>query len=245
MGVIVPASAKDPNREPPARKGKALLSRMHRWLVSNPGVARLLNYHAERERVQEYWRSPTDSWNRPERYLDERASRQFLVQLVSKYLPDNSRILEIGCNAGANMDHLFRAGFRDLAGIEINPEAVRLLTESFPTMAASVEIYNATVEDVIRGIPSQSFDLIYTMAVLEHLHTESEWVFREMVRVTRRFILPIEDERSSGWGHFRRDYAEVFEGLGMSQVGLADCGGIEGLGERFTARVFAKDERAV
>jgi hypothetical protein len=136
--------------------------------------------------------------------------------------------------------HLFRAGITKLGGIEINAEAVKLLRQTFPDVASHAEIYNAAVEDVIRTLPYGAFNIVFTMAVLEHIHRDSEWTFREMARVAKDYLITIEDEKSSGWGHFRRNYRKVFERFGMEQVELVDCGGVEGFGAGFFARVFAK-----
>ncbi len=224
---------------------KTVLARVQGRLTSSPVGARLLGYHARRENLQNYWRHPQDDWNLPQRYLNERASRQFIVEIVRRYANANWTVFEIGCNAGANLDRLFRAGFTRLGGIEINPEAVKLLSETFPELASQVEIYDAAVEEVIQTIPDDAFDIIFTMAVLEHIHRDSEWTFQEMARIARRYLITIEDEKSSGWGHFPRNYRKVFERLGLAQVESMNCRSIEGLGDRFVARVFEKRPRLV
>lgn len=216
------------------------LIRLHRRLVSTPVGARLLRYHGKGRELQEYWRNPPDDWNLPGRYASANISSLFLVELVRKHATPESRILEIGCNAGRNLDYLFRAGFIRLGGIEINEEAVRLLRRNFPNVAANAEIHQGSVEATIRTIEDEAFGVVFTMAVLEHVHSDSEWVFREMVRVTSDYLITIEDEKSYGWGHFTRDYRKVFESLGMTEIASISCRGIEGLGERFFARVFVK-----
>ena len=102
----------------------------------------MTSYQTQRENLQNYWRHPRDDWNLPQRYLSERASRQFIVDIVQRCAKPDWVILEIGCNAGANLDHLFRAGFTKLGGIEINTEAVTLLRETFPELASHAEIHN-------------------------------------------------------------------------------------------------------
>jgi len=200
----------------------------------------VLGYHGGKEDIHSYWRDPRDEWNLPGRYLSERASRRFIVDIVRRHARPDWKVLEIGCNAGANLNQLFRAGFTKLGGIEINAKAVKLFKETFPEVASHAEIYNAPVEDVIRTIPDGAFNIVFTMAVLEHIPKDSEWAFREMVRVAKDYLVTIEDERSSGWGHFRRNYRKVFERLGMEQVEFVDCGDIDGLGDGFHARVFEK-----
>lgn len=225
------------------RRAQANVLRIHSRFVSTTLGARLLGYHGSRESVLAYWKRPTDDRNQPRRYLNENASRQFLTELVRSHIDPSCSLLEIGCNAGANLEHLYRAGFTRLAGIEINPDAVRLLKEAHPEMRSHAVIYNAAVEDVIRTLPDRGFDLVFTMAVLEHIHKESEWVFEEIVRITARYLITIEDERSSGWGHFRHNYGRIFRGLGLEESSVMDGRGMAGLGEGFVARVFSRRPR--
>jgi hypothetical protein len=56
------------------------------------------------------------------------------------------------------------------------------------------------VEDVVKSFGDRTFDLVFTMAVLEHIHTTSEWVFEEIVRITNRYVVTIEDERGTAGG---------------------------------------------
>jgi len=219
---------------------KSFLTRIAARFMSGSVGSRVPGHHTQRENLQNYWRNPRDDWNLPERYLNDHASRQFIVDIVRRYAESDWTVLEIGCNAGANLDRIFRAGFTRLGGIEINAEAVRLLKETFPELAAHTEIHNAPVEDVIRTIPDGAFDIVFTMAVLEHIHKDSEWTFREIARIPNAYLITIEDEKSSGWGHFRRNYRRVFEKLGLEQIESMNCRGIEGLGDGFVARVFER-----
>jgi hypothetical protein len=75
------------------------------------------------------------------------------------------------------------------------------------------------------------------MAVLEHIHTTSEFVFAEMVRIGRALIT-IEDERSMSERHFPRNYADVFTALGLRELEHHRCE-THGLPPGFVARVFS------
>lgn len=150
------------------------------------------------------------------------------------------KILEIGCNAGRNLNHLFQAGFSDLSGIEINERAVQLLKQSFPEMADHTAIYNAPVEESICQFGDGEFDIVFTMAVLEHIHRDSTWIFPEIVRIAKDYLVTIEDERGLSARHFPRNYKRVFESLGMKQIEGTRCDEIAELGSSFYARAFAK-----
>jgi SAM-dependent methyltransferase len=187
---------------------------------------------------QDFWRCSHD----PRRYLNASHERtDALVTAIQALNVECPAILEIGCNAGRNLFGLWDAGYRDLTGIEINPAAIRCMREARPEC-----IINAVphaVEDVIRQMPTDYYDVVFTMAVLMHLHPKSNWVLGEMVRTCAHYIMTIEHETScrfDGQGiqrHFPRPYSGIFRSLGMAELrhqkGVGDL-------SAFTLRVFEK-----
>jgi hypothetical protein len=92
----------------------------------------------------------------------------------------------------------------------------------YPDLLPAVTMYNAPVEDVIRGLADDSFGAVFTMAVLEHIHPDSDWIFAEMVRVCRGVIVTIEGREEPDVAPFPLDYRSIFESLGMIQVREGD-----------------------
>jgi SAM-dependent methyltransferase len=89
------------------------------------------------EELHHYWRKPYDGDNLPRedysgKKRDEKLRSTLLVDLVRKYVSEDARILEIGCNVGRNLHFLFESGFRNLEGIEISEDAVKLVKDTFP-----------------------------------------------------------------------------------------------------------------
>ena len=200
-----------------------------------------LTHRKTREEIHTYWKQPWDRANLPKDYLVEGERSKFLVNLVKKYAEPQSRILEIGCNVGRNLNYLFFAGFKQLAGIEINEEAVKLLRQAYPEMARHAKIINESAEEALRKLQDDAFDITFTMAVLEHIHPESEFIFPEMVRITRGFLITIEDERDIlSWRIFPRNYRKVFQSLGLKQIDEYNWHQMSGLKSNFFARVFKK-----
>ena len=113
---------------------------------------------------------------------------EYMVSLIKQYVKPDASILELGCNAGSNLFHLWKAGYHNLSGVEINPKALRLMKQNFPDM--QVITYEGSIEDRIKEL--MEHDLVFTMAVLEHIHSDSEWVFSEMARKAKRFLITIE-----------------------------------------------------
>jgi len=195
-----------------------------------------------RDELHQYWKQPNDGANQPQTYLAAGAARRsdYLVRVVREHVPPTARILEVGCNAGRNLHYLYTGGFTNLSAIEISEDAVRLLRVSFPDSAGRATILNRPLEEAVRTLRDRQFDLVFSMAVLEHIHTESEWTFAELARVTNKYLLTIEDEGCESWRHFPRQYDRVFEPLGLRQVRTDTGEAVIGLGGSFVARLFAK-----
>ncbi|MDP3787110.1 MAG: class I SAM-dependent methyltransferase [Candidatus Omnitrophota bacterium] len=195
-----------------------------------------------REELQEYWRAPYDGKNIPSEYLKDRERSIFLLNLAKRYIEEGQKVLEIGCNVGRNLNELFLSGFYDLSGVEISKNAVEMMRKAYPDMAGKIKIYNGAVESFIEDFKDNSFDLVFTMAVLEHIPTESEFIFSHMARIAKKNLITIEDERGLSWRHFPRNYKKIFEKLGLKQIqeiSLRDVR-VPGLSSNFVARVFKK-----
>lgn len=194
-----------------------------------------------REEVQAYWRHPSDGRNLPQEYAQGNERSGFLVNLMKGYATPQSAILEIGCNVGRNLHYLFVNDFKQLTGIEISEEAVRLGRATYPEMIEEVKVVNAPAEEALAAFGGNAFDIVFTMAVLQNIHPESQFVFSEMARITEDFLITIEDEHGVSWRRFPRNYKRVFEVLGFKQVYESKCDEVVGLGRNFVARVFRKN----
>jgi hypothetical protein len=191
--------------------------------------------------IHKYWEAPDDGANLPLNYRDADSARGNLItEKINKYANTDCNILEIGCNVGRNLKALHSAGYTKLNGIEISKNAVNLMKESYPEMVKNLIIHNKPVESIIKEFSQGEFDVVYTMAVLEHIHTESEWIFSDMVKITKDILITIEDEHSFGERHFPRRYKKVFESIGMKQIEIFECEKVIGLNKNFYGRIFKK-----
>ena len=172
--------------------------------------------------------------------MQARERSLFLVEIIKRHVTPSASILEIGCSVGRNLNYLFLNGFQNLAGNEISESAIRLLEQSYPELAERVVIYNESAEEALGKIPSGEFTLVFTMAVLQHIHPSSEFIFDEIARITGSYLITIEIEHLRAWSTFPRNYKTIFESLGFKQVEEIDCSGVPMLGAVHTARVFEK-----
>ncbi|SFM06655.1 Methyltransferase domain-containing protein [Gracilibacillus orientalis] len=184
--------------------------------------------------IHEYWKK--NSY--PETYRVATDRSIFLLNYIQNYIQGNQRILEIGCNVGRNLYHLFDNDYRQLTGIEISQEAVEQLYKNYPQLAENTDIIHAPAESVLKHMAKDHYDLVFTMAVLEHIHPDSEWLFDHIARVTKSYLITLEAEKYENWRIFPRNYREIFENLGFEQVE-------ESTGEsvklsNYTLRIFKK-----
>lgn len=195
------------------------------------------------EKLLEYWRNPKDGLNEPMMYLRPIGWLRSvqLYRIISELIPvfEQPKILEIGSNIGRNLMILKFGNYTNLSGIEVSEEAIALMRKVFPTSNNKITTYLGPVEELIHTLKTDEFDIIFTMAVLEHLPLESVHVFKQMVRVTRKYLVTIEDERCTSWRHFPRRYDKVFKKLGLKQIRVIKR--IDGLSSAFVCRIFKKE----
>jgi len=183
---------------------------IHRLYRRAVALIQRMRPHRSVPQLHAFWRAP-DSGNQPADYLAEGHERSdHLAELLLQYGTTADTVLEIGCNAGRNLERLRRAGFTSLTGIEINPDALRLLRARLPELAATARLHEGPAEELLPTLDPH--DIVFTMAVLEHIHDTSadRVVFPHIRRITGRLLVTIEDERDRGWRHFPRDYSRVF-----------------------------------
>lgn len=159
-------------------------------------------YKNKLEDVQEFWKSP-DEANEPREYYKYIERSEYLVNdiFIEKLgINCKSRILEIGCNCGRNLNYLEMKGYEDLTGIEISKNAVEFSKRAYLNLNAN--IMNNSVENTIKKFNTGYFNVVFTMAVLMHIHNESSWVFEEMKRIASEHIIIIEDNK--------RPYKDIF-----------------------------------
>lgn len=135
------------------------------------------------------------------------------------------------------MNCLYTNGYKNISGIEINKEAVNLLLKTFPYMEGAIE--TSSLEERLPKISDNQYDLIFSMAVLEHISVQSEFIFNEIKRISSKFIVTIEDEVTF-WSerHFPRNYKKIFESDNWVEIYSDNCENLNCLDDRFVVRVF-------
>lgn len=171
----------------------------------------------------DFWSSvcndPKYAGLRPDEYASKPGGIvQFLHEFWSPWVDLDNTILELGCNAGANLEYLRKLGYSNLLGIEVNQNAIDEMKMTFPELATKSKIYIGSLEDLLPGFATDSVDVIFSMAVALHIHPTSTFLFSEMARVARKYICTIELEAANCSYVFARNYRRLFQRLGCPQV---------------------------
>lgn len=173
-------------------------------------------YQPTYEEMIRYFTSPC-SGNFPEDYLEHTERSLFILDVIKKYATKDFKIMEVGCNVGRNLNFLFNAGYHKLFGIEINKEAIKLMKSAYPNM--KVEIHEGLLENMLPALEEKSFDIVFSSAVLMHVHPLfCEVVFKHIARIVSKYLIVIESEISMSPTQYPRNYTKIFRALGMKQI---------------------------
>jgi len=117
--------------------------------------------------------------------------RPSLERLIRRHFPNDRavQILDVGCGDGALLQSLQHAGYRNIVGVDFSPEQVRAARD------LGFEVIQQDVRECLPSLPSESFDVIVALDVLEHFDRADELhLVREVARLLRprgRFIVHV------------------------------------------------------
>jgi len=185
-------------------------------LLSTRGIAPPLAPSAGS--VKERWRrqGKDGAVDNPATYAALDRTVPELFRDVLAHLHKDSSILEIGCNAGRSLNYLYENGCRNLTGIEIGPEAVDLMKTAFPETYRSSRIIIGDATDAVKRFKDNEFDLVFCHSVLVNIHPRYNRIFMDMARISRGFVLILENEGS--YTAYPRDFKRLFEREGLKMV---------------------------
>ncbi|MGM0372687.1 MAG: class I SAM-dependent methyltransferase [Halobacteriota archaeon] len=151
-------------------------------------------------------------------------------------------ILEVGSSSGRHLAGLLEAGYTDLTGVELNPEAKPVMEETYPELASQGTFHFEAIESVVSEFADDAFDVVYSVETLQHVHPDDDWVFEALARIAGDLIVTVENEGSADEGEsvnyindefplYYRDWGAIFTAFGFEQVKVE-------VGDRDTIRVF-------
>lgn len=139
--------------------------------------------------------SSDDEWDKT--YLDTWGLTKLDINdKVLKDLPRDIKILEVGCNYGAQLRGLQRMGFTNLYGVELQSYAV----EKSKKVYSGLNIITGSGFDL--PFKDSFFDLVCTNGVLIHISPNDHYAFmKEIYRCSRKYIM--------GWEYYNEQIKEL------------------------------------
>jgi len=187
------------------------------------------------DQAHDYWKEPDNTNNAPD-YLKPVVRSKYLSGLFRQAnIRPTMSILELGCNSGRNLNYFHHLGFNRLQGIDISQQAINCN----PLYEVKRNCSCLSIEDYY-SLDNAPIDVIFSMAVLMHLHPDSEWVFEKIVEQVHRWLVVVEYEGGQKMDRcWSRDYGNIFNQFGMRILHQEIITGVSGL-NNYTGYLFYK-----
>lgn len=109
---------------------------------------------------------------RPHRFIEKPMMRELLPNL------NNKKVLMLGCGTGEESLMLNEYGAKDIVGIDLSEESIKLAKESYPNCEfITGDMHNLPFED-------STFDFVYSSLAI-HYSEKPEEVYKEIYRVLK------------------------------------------------------------
>lgn len=156
-----------------------------------------------------------------------------LATVFDHYVPNDAAILEIGCSSGRHLAHLRDRGFENLTGIDINDDSFDVMAEHYPQLAETGTFHTGAIESIVPEFSDDTFDVVYSVETLQHVHPDDVWVFEELIRVASDLLVTAENEGNSPrrgregakvsyvndeFPLYHRNWKRVFSDLGLAEL---------------------------
>lgn len=130
---------------------------------------------------EEYWNKVAE---------EKELTTPFQLEVFKKYVPVESRILDVGCGYGRTLHELYETGFTTLSGVDISEQMIARGRRQYPQL--DLKQYEGT------RLPFEddSFDAVLLLAVLTCILEDAlqEQLLAEIQRVLRKDgVLSIND----------------------------------------------------
>ena len=105
-------------------------------------------------------------------------------KVIASLLPDNVRVLDVGCGDGSLMDLLIKEKNIKARGLEINKENVK------KCISKGLSVIEGNAETELRQFPDQSFDFAVLSQTLQAFYSP-ENVLKDLLRIGKSVIVSI------------------------------------------------------
>lgn len=119
-----------------------------------------------------------------------------------RHLPDDARILDVGCGDGFHLGLLRRFGNKNwtLEGVDLDKRAVKAATES------GLKVHLGSVQEL--ELPAESYDLVFMIQTIEHVEKPDEVLnsIYKLLRKGGRLVIVTDNTGSIDFNWFKRGH---------------------------------------
>ena len=105
-------------------------------------------------------------------------------KVIADLLPNNTRVLDVGCGDGALMDFLVKEKNIEVRGLELNQDNVQ------ECIYKGLPVIQGNAETELYQFPKQSFDYVVLSQTLQAFY-QPDKVLREVLRIGKSVIVSI------------------------------------------------------
>ena len=105
-------------------------------------------------------------------------------KVIASLLPNNTRVLDVGCGDGSLMDLLIKEKNIKVRGLEINKENVK------KCISKGLSVIEGNAETELHQFPNQSFDFAVLSQTLQAFYSP-ENVLKDLLRIGKSVIVSI------------------------------------------------------
>ena len=105
-------------------------------------------------------------------------------KVIASLLPDNVRVLDVGCGDGSLMDLLIKEKNIKARGLEINKENIK------KCISKGLSVIEGNAETELHQFPNQSFDFVVLSQTLQAFYSP-ENVLKDLLRIGKSVIVSI------------------------------------------------------
>ncbi|WP_336339536.1 class I SAM-dependent methyltransferase [Haloarcula brevis] len=173
-------------------------------------------------------------------YYGADETSELLQSILEDHVDRDAAVLEVGCSSGRHLAALSEAGYSDLTGVDINADALDVLAETYPELAADGSFHAMAIEEFVADVADDAYDVVFSVETLQHIHPDADWAFGELARIVDDLLITVENEDGDAGEVnyvdddvplYYRDWNAVFTSRGLTELESRD-------GDRDTVRVF-------
>ena len=105
-------------------------------------------------------------------------------KVIAELLPNNTRVLDVGCGDGALMNYLVKEKNIEVRGLELNQNNVQ------ECIYKGLPVIQGNAESELYQFPKQSFDYVVLSQTLQAFY-QPDKVLRELLRIGKSVIVSI------------------------------------------------------